>query len=57
MNLRSLVIRLIVVWMPVLPPTPLIARAQREGPSTGTPVHVVVTAGARSGTEVSVINR
>src|SRR5882762_3804101 len=55
MKLRSLVLRLIVVWMPVLPPTPLIARAQREAPSMATPVHV--TAEARHGTEVFVIHR
>jgi len=30
MKLRYLIIRLIVVWIPVLPPTPLIARQQRE---------------------------
>jgi hypothetical protein len=57
MNLRSLVIRLIVVWIPVLPPTPLIARPQREASPTGAPVHVVVTADARHRTEVSLINR
>jgi hypothetical protein len=55
MKLRSLVIRLIVVWIPVLPPTPLIARAQREASSTENPVHVI--AAARRGTEVSAINR
>jgi hypothetical protein len=55
MKLRSLVLRLIVVWMPVLPPTPLIARAQRDASSMATPVHV--TAEARHGTEVSVIHR
>jgi hypothetical protein len=57
MNLRSLVIRLIVVWIPVLPPPPLIARQQREASPTGVPVHVLVTAEASCGTEVSVINR
>ena len=57
MKLRSLVIRLFVMWMPVLPPTPLLARSQREAPSTGVPVHAVMTAGAHHGTDVSVINR
>jgi hypothetical protein len=55
MNLRSLVIRLIVVWIPVLPPPPLIARPQREASLMATPVHA--TAAARCGTEASVINR
>jgi hypothetical protein len=55
MKLRSLVIRLIVVWIPVLPPTPLIARAQRETPLLATPVHL--TPAACRCTETSVINR
>ena len=57
MKLRSLVIRLIVVWIPVLPPTPLIARPQREASPRGVPVHVVVTAEASRGANVSAINR
>ncbi len=48
MKLRSLVIRAILAWVPILPPPPLIA---------GPPVDLVVTGEARFGTEVSVINR
>lgn len=55
MKLRSLVVRLIVVWIPVLPPTPLIARAQRQASLIATPVHV--TAAEGRGTEMSVTNR
>jgi hypothetical protein len=57
MKLRSLVIRLIVVWIPILPPTPLIAKYQRGGSPTGGPVHLLVTAEARHSSEMSVINR
>jgi hypothetical protein len=55
MKLRSLIIRLILVWMPVLPPTSLIARARREASSMATPLHV--TASARRCTEVCLNNR
>jgi hypothetical protein len=55
MKLRSLVVRLIVLWIPVLPPTPLIARAQRQASLIATPVHV--TAAAGRGSEMSVTNR
>ena len=55
MKLRSLVVRLIVMWMPVLPPTPLIERPQREASPMATPIHV--TAAASRGAKVSVINR
>jgi hypothetical protein len=47
MKLRSLVIRAIFAWLPIMPPAPLIARPQREASSMRPPVHVVVTAEAR----------
>jgi len=56
MKLRSLVIRLIVLWIPVLPPTPLIARQQREVSSIRSRVHMVVATEARHTAKVSVIN-
>jgi hypothetical protein len=57
MKLRSLVLRLIVVWMPVLPPAPLIARQQREASPTRTPAAVVETAGMSRGTATTLHNR
>jgi hypothetical protein len=44
MKLRSLIIRLLVVWMPVFPPAPLIARAQRAALPIEDPVHLVTIA-------------
>ena len=57
MKLRSLVLRLIVVWMPVLPPAPLIARQQREASPSRTPAAVVSNAGTSRGAEPTLHNR
>jgi hypothetical protein len=46
MKLHLLIIRLIALWVPVLPPTPLIARAQRAASPIEDPVHLVMIAGA-----------
>jgi hypothetical protein len=57
MKLRSLVLRLIVVWMPVLPPAPLIAREQREASPTRTPSAVVETWRTSRGAQPTLHNR
>jgi hypothetical protein len=57
MKLRSLVIRTILAWVPILPPPPLFAQPPEEVSLAGPPVDLVVTGEARFGTEVSAINR
>jgi len=57
MKLRSLVIRAILAWVPILPPPPLFAQPPEEVSLAGPPVDLVVAGEARYGTEVSAINR
>jgi hypothetical protein len=57
MKLRSLVIRMILALVPILPPPALIAKPQREISPTDPLLHVAVTAEARHRTKVSAINR
>jgi hypothetical protein len=57
MKLRSLVIRTILAWVPILPPPPLFAQPPEEVSLAGPPVDLVVAGEARFGTGVSVINR
>ena len=47
MKLRSLIVRLVVAWIPVLPPAPLIAQLQREASPVRPAVHVAMTADER----------
>jgi hypothetical protein len=53
MKLHLLIIRLIALWVPVLPPTPLIAQAQRAASPVEDPVHLVVIAEVPRGANVS----
>ncbi len=58
MRLRSVVIRMIFAWMPMLPPPVLIAQPQRKDTSrpASSPRGGVTTGGCQ-GTKVSVIDR
>ena len=53
MKLRSLIVRLIVLWIPLLPPTPLIARVHQKVSTTENPLNLVGTAKGCLGPDIS----